>query len=260
MQLFKFLIFVAFALVLVSPLYAQTDVRPPGMKTMSIEEFQKRFDAIKKLGWVKTTRKGNTGIGQTLEQLLELNENNFALPDLGVAELKSHRIGSPSMVTMFTFDRNAWKMNAHEAIRKYGTKDKNGRLGLFVTLSFTPGNEGLFLKIEKDFVSVYHTSGEILVQWNTEMLLQRFVQKMSPGLVVAYAKNEMRDGIEWFKYERAQLLTEPSMEKFLAQLKAGNVLVDLRMHDTGTSARNHGTGFRTREDNLPTLFKTVKEL
>ena len=189
-----------------------------------------------------------------------MTENNIALPDLGEVELKAHRIGSSSIITLFTFNRKAWKMKPLEAIRKYGTKDKNGRPGLFVTLSFTPGNEGLFLKIEKDVVSVYHTSGEILVQWKTETLLQRFVQKMSPGLVVAYAKNEMRDGVEWFKYERAQLLTEPSTEKFLAQLKAGNVLVDLRMHDTGTSARNHGTGFRTREDNLPTFFKTVKEL
>jgi hypothetical protein len=78
---------------------------------------------------------------------------------------------------------------------------------------------------------------------------------------VAYAKSEMRDGnVEWFKYERAQLLTEPSPEKFLEQLKLGNVTVDLRLHDRGTSARNHGTGFRTREDNIPLLFKRVVEL
>jgi hypothetical protein len=230
------------------------------MKTFTIEEFQQKFDEIKKLGWIKTKRKGNTGIGQTLEQLLGLNENNFALPDLGTAELKSHRIGSPSMVTLFTFDRNAWKMSPLEAIRKYGTRDANGRLGLYFTLSNKPNGSGLYLRIEQETISVRHTSGVKVAEWSTGILAQRFVQKMSPGLVVVYAQSEMRDGVEWLKYERAQLLTEPSPEKFLEQLKLGNVLVDLRLHDRGTSARNHGTGFRTREDKIPLLFKRVVEL
>jgi hypothetical protein len=33
-----------------------------------------------------------------------------------------------------------------------------------------------------------------------------------------------------------------------------NILVDLRLHDKGTMARNHGTGFRAFESKLPLLF------
>ncbi|MGI8542366.1 MAG: MvaI/BcnI family restriction endonuclease, partial [Aridibacter sp.] len=87
---------------------------------MNIEEFSERFEQIKNLGWVKSMRRGPTGIGQTLEQLLGLEENNIALPDLHEVELKSHRIGSTSMITLFTFNRKAWKMKPLEAIRKYG--------------------------------------------------------------------------------------------------------------------------------------------
>jgi len=37
-----------------------------------------------------------------------------------------------------------------------------------------------------------------------------------------------------------------------------DILVDLRLHDKGTMARNHGTGFRTFEDKLPLLFSTIE--
>ena len=42
--------------------------------------------------------------------------------------------------------------------------------------------------------------------------------------------------------------------------KTGNLLVDLRLHDKETMARNHGTGFRTFEDKLPLLFKKIEDI
>lgn len=49
---------------------------------MTITQFKKSFKKIKKKGWVKSLRRGPTGVGHTLEQLLGLDENNIALPDL----------------------------------------------------------------------------------------------------------------------------------------------------------------------------------
>jgi len=39
---------------------------------MDIKEFSKKFEEIKRLGWVKSKRRGPTGVGQTLEQLLKV--------------------------------------------------------------------------------------------------------------------------------------------------------------------------------------------
>ena len=44
------------------------------------------------------------------------------------------------------------------------------------------------------------------------------------------------------------------------QFRQENILVDLRLHDKGTMARNHGTGFRTYENKLPCLFENIQEL
>ena len=43
------------------------------------------------MGFVKTLRKGPTGIGYTLETLLEIDENNISSPDFGEIELKAQR-------------------------------------------------------------------------------------------------------------------------------------------------------------------------
>lgn len=114
---------------------------------MTLKEFKRKFEEIKDQ-WFPSLRKGPTGIGYTFESLIGLEENNIALPDLGEVELKAHRVDSSSMITLFTFNRRAWKMKPIIAVKKYGTPDENGRLGLYFTMARTPNSAGLFLHIE----------------------------------------------------------------------------------------------------------------
>ncbi len=197
-------------------------------KNLTLSKFKKVFPKIKEQGWIKSHRKGPTGIGHTLEQLLGFTENNIALPDLGNIELKAHRIGSSSMITLFTFNRKAWRMKPLDAVRKYGTPDENKRLGLYFTMSRTPNSMGLFLHIEVDKISVRHISGEVIAEWELNTLAERFMKKL-PGLVLVSAFSEMRGDIEWFQYDRAQLLTGTSPDIISNQLWAQNILFDVRM-------------------------------
>ena len=228
-------------------------------KKLTLKEFTTAFKRIKKLGFVRSRRRGPTGIGHCLETLLGISEDNIALPDLHKAELKAHRIGSSSMITLFTFNRKAWKMNPLQAIQKYGTRDRNGRLGLYFTMSLAPNSQGLFLHTDERIVSVRHISGEVIAEWQLDDLKKQFLKKM-PALLLVSAFCEERDGVEWFHFSSARLLTNTSEDTLLNQLRSGNILVDLRLHDRGTSARNHGTGFRTYEDKLPQLFNNIKKL
>ena len=226
---------------------------------MTLDEFKKSFKKLKSQGWIKSIRRGPTGIGKTLEEYIGLIENNVALPDLGKIELKAHRINSTSMITLFTFNRKAWKMRPLEAIRNYGTPDNTGRLGLYFTMSRTPNSSGLFLHVESNAISVRHISGNIIAEWEMKALANRFIQKI-PALILVSAFSEIRGDIEWFKFDRAQILKDTSEDILQNQLLAGNILVDLRLHDKTTSARNHGTGFRAHVDKLPLLFKIVEDL
>lgn len=224
------------------------------MNELTIAIFKKKFARVREKGWIASKRKGPTGVGQTLEYYLvpkgwipRMKENNIALPDLGTVELKAHRVGSSSMITLFTFNRKAclqngsfsrqaWKMNPLQAIKKYGTRDSNGRLGMYFTMARTPNSMGLFLHIDKATIDVRHISGEIIAEWQLEVLAERFAKKI-PGLVLVSAFSEMRGEIEWFKYDRAQLLTGTSPEIIRNQLWAGNVLFDLRMDTRPTKSK-----------------------
>jgi hypothetical protein len=226
---------------------------------MTLDEFREAFAKIKLAGYSRSTRSGSTGVGHTFETLLGLKEDNIALPDLGEVEVKARRINSTSMVTLFTFNRKAWVMKPLEAVKKYGTLDKHGRQGLYFTMARTPTSTGLFLHIEEELISVRHISGEVIAVWNLEQLANQFMKKL-PALILVSALSEIRDGIEWFNYSRAQLLTGTSTDILREQILAGNVLVDLRLHDQVTRARNHGTGFRAREDKLSFIFREASEL
>lgn len=76
-------------------------------KQLTIATFKKKFARVREKDWIASKRKGPTGVGQTLEYYLGMKENNIALPDLGTVELKAHRVGSSSMITLFTFNRKA---------------------------------------------------------------------------------------------------------------------------------------------------------
>jgi len=226
---------------------------------MTLEEFITKFRMIKDKGFIPTSRKGPTGIGHTLETHLGIIENNNAHPDIEGAELKAHRTKGNSLITLFTFNNKVWKMPPLEAVKKHGSLDKDGRQGLYYTMSLKPNSVGLFLDVQKTEISVRHISGEVVATWQLKTLVDRFMQKM-PALLFVSAFTEERDGLEYFHFYRAQLMKGTSPELLANQFREENILVDLRLHDKGTMARNHGTGFRTYEDKLPFLFQSITDL
>jgi len=227
---------------------------------MKIKEFQKRMKNIKSKGFIRSKRKGPTGIGYTLETELGIEENNIALPDLGFAELKSHRENHTGLMTLFTFNKKAWKIKSLLAIKKYGSYDLNKRKGMYYTISQKPNSAGLFLTCDGDNIQVQHTSGEVVLEWQMDSVAERLSQKVK-NIILVSAKVELRGGREYFHYYRARLL-KGSMNKqgLINAFISGNFVIDLRLHDKGTMARNHGTGFRVKADKLINLFSNISEI
>lgn len=200
------------------------------------------------MGYVVSLRRGNTGIGYTLETLLGLEENNLKTPDFGDVELKSQRNGVNNRVTMFTFNRGVWKIGPRELIEKYGYIDTNERPSLYCTANSKPNNQGLFVKVERDAVRLYHVNGSLVAEWTGERLIDRFKNKM-PALLIVNADTRINsDRKEEFWFNEAYLLTVPDVENLLDLIKKDIIIVDVRMHlRESRVVRNHGTGFRIDE-------------
>lgn len=151
-------------------------------------------------------------------------------------------------------------MDPLTAIKKYGSKDKNERLGMYYTMGITPNSVGLFLYVDNEIVSVRNVNGDIITTWQLSEIKKRFEAKVKNVLLVK-AKVEERDGIEHFLFNRAQLLSHGTTKTILKnQFEAGHLLVDFRLHQKGTMARNHGTGFRVLENNLDELYERIEEI
>lgn len=61
-----------------------------------------KLKEISKKGWIKNQRKGNSGgIGNTLEDLLGIEENNLPIPNAAEWELKAQRTNTTALTTLF---------------------------------------------------------------------------------------------------------------------------------------------------------------
>ncbi|MGC8673421.1 MAG: MvaI/BcnI family restriction endonuclease [Thermoplasmata archaeon] len=85
--------------------------------------------------WYPSHRKGDTGIGKTLEDLLGIKENNLPGPNGELVELKSIRKNSTSMITLFTRSPSP-KGSIRKLLYDYGYPSKKDptKLNLHVDL------------------------------------------------------------------------------------------------------------------------------
>ena len=228
-------------------------------RTVDLHTFKVRFSALRDEGFVKSRRRGDTGVGHTLEKHLGILENNISLPDLTTAELKAKRENASSRITLLTRDRKAWQLKQRHAIEKFGVSDDEGRPGLYYTLSATTKTRGFSVVNSRTEISVEHRSGSVLATWRHDVLADAFKKKF-PALLLVTAKSEIRQDGEWFHYNSAKLLSGASANRFYSCIAAGHISIDLRLHLEGRKVRNHGTAFRIPEVKLPNLFTSSRAI
>ena len=232
---------------------------------MNLQTLKKKLREIKKMGFIKTHRKGDTGIGKTLEDLLGIKENNIPLPDIGeVAELKSYRRIAKSMMTLFTLeplpkggDRDRLLLDNFG----YSKRDNNRSKELHSTLSCKRyNNQDLKLSVEKDKIKVKGRGRRINIFWDIESVKNKFYQKL-PALVYVLADIKIVKGVEYFNFNEAYLLEDFDFELFKKRVRADDILVDFRMYyRPNGSVRNHGTGFRVKIKKLDDCFSKRTKL
>ena len=233
---------------------------------MRLPKLRQLLQELNGAGFVKSKRKGPTGIGHTLEEWLGVSENNLPIPDIGGrVEIKATRSSANNLITLFTFNKAAWKQPQADIIRRLGyVDDKRSRPVLYSTvLASTPNTQGLqvFLSEDANTISVVHTeTGEVLASWDLFHMVGKFMTKFE-RLLLVHADSRKDGQTEKFHYKAASLLTEPSSQTFRNGFLSGKVFIDIRMHlPPDKPVRNHGTGFRVHEHDLPSLFGRIVNL
>ena len=233
-----------------------------GGEYMDIYELKKNLEHIKNKEYVESKRKGNTGVGYTLETLLGIKENNLKTSDFEKIELKSQRKNVSNKITLFTFNRAVWKIPQKELIERYGYVDTNGRKSLYCTVNTKPNNQGLYLSVHDTTLNLNHVDGTLVAEWKISNLIETFEKKM-PVLVIVFADTRINSNEkEEFWYNEAYFLEHPDVDNFIHLIKNDKIIVDIRMHlkNNNSTVRNHGTAFRIDEQFLYLCFGKKERL
>jgi hypothetical protein len=255
------------------------------------ESLIEKFKAIEKMGWIPNGRHGNVGgIGNTLEDLLGIKENNLPIANAAEWELKTQRVMTSSLTTLFHMEPSPQAVGfvsniflpkygwAHkEAGKKYGKSEMSFRQTIH---GETPSDRGFMVKINRTTkkVSISFNSKKVdprhkewLVSvkkrvgnlneldpepyWGFDDLKNKAGTKL---LNCFYVQAEVlkKDGKEFYHYGRVLMLRKFNFEGFLDALDDGNILVDF----DARSGHNHGTKFRLRQDCLPRLYEEAKQI
>ncbi|MBE6546082.1 MAG: glycosyl hydrolase [Ruminococcaceae bacterium] len=240
---------------------------------VTLNDFIGEFEKVKAMGWIQTHRIGPTGIGKTLEDLLGIPENNLDEPDFGDYELKSCRIDSNSMLTMFTRAPEPRRANTYLRM-KYGYSSNaydNDEKVLHSTLSadrFTPvADTGHKLKIScaADGIYIECEDGVENIFWSREALRACFEKKYKNKFVYAKALSRGEGANEEFKFIEAYEVSGFDYDAFISLLEEGKIYVDLRIgqyHHGRNKGKthDHGTGFRIKENDQHLLFKVKNKI
>lgn len=246
---------------------------------MDKEKIIAEFKRIQDLGFVKSKRRHNTGIGKTFEDYLGVTENNDKLPDFEGFEVKSQRALTSSFLTLFTKSptgpigaNTKLRDNFGEFYEEYPNLKKlhtsifsdryNTCNGLY---SFKIDNEREN-RCVKIVIKSLDTNQLIddSVYWSYDDLENALKSKLE-ALFYVNADHKVVDDEEFFHYTKALIFIKPSFEKLLELIDDGKIMVDIRI-GSYKSGRNkgkthdHGTGFRIKPADLRTLYEETIEI
>jgi len=225
--------------------------------------------------WYFSHRKGPTGVGKTLEDLLGIPENNIPGPNGEMVEIKAIREGEESMITLFTKTPGG-KNTIGILLDRFGHTDKTrGKKVLHTTLSGDKYTDvttehGVFpLKIDFDYddygnitlIQIVDYNHNTYAYWERAELERTFRSKLGGSLILVLALSRRESNRECFCYHKALLLKGFSFDKFIDLIKNGKIKIDLRIgrYPNGR-VHDHGTGFRISPNYIEHCFTSKKTI
>jgi hypothetical protein len=255
------------------------------MKIYTKDSLITELKNISEQGWIDNARHGNHGgIGNTLEDLLGIEENNLPIPNAAEWELKTQRINTSSLTTLFHIEPSprAVKFVPQILLLKYGwAHQEAGKKYPEQEMSFRQTIHGLSPSDRGFQVIIDRKNSKVLISFDSNKVAEKHLEwlkqvqtKIGLGqldpqpywgfddlsnkagtklLNCFYVQAEVKKekDREFYKYSKIMMLQKFNFDGFLNQIEKGNILVDF----DARSGHNHGTKFRMRQNCLPELYE-----
>lgn len=254
-------------------------------KIYTKQELINKLKEIAAMGWIPNARRGNAGgIGNTLEDLLGIAENNLPIPNAAEWELKTQRIKTTSLITLFHTEpsprairfvpqvflsKYGWphkeagkrypksEMSFRQTIHGQSRSDRGfkvviNRRARKILISFDAGSVDVRHKRWLESVKKRVGLGELNPQpyWGFDDLAHKAGTKLLNTFYVQAEVKKIR-GREHYRYTQIMMLQKFSFDGFLKALEEGKIFTDF----DARTGHNHGTKFRMKQDALPMLYE-----
>jgi hypothetical protein len=254
------------------------------MRLLTKEQMVRALAGLKDRGWIPSIRPANAGgIGNTIDGLLGLPENNLPIQDTAQWELKSHRVGSSSLLTLFHMEPQptARKVVPSILLPLYGWPDRSGRpdeqsfrqtlnAAQFTDRGFRilvdRADERVLVEFDATRVADRHNEWLTTVRervglgpldpqpyWDFQTLSLKASTKLLNAFYVG-VETKRESGQELFKIVDLVVLQGFDSDKFIDAIDVGDALIDF----DARTRHNHGTKFRLRQDATPGLYRYVE--
>lgn len=242
------------------------------------------------MGWIANARKGNHGgVGNTLEDLLGIKENNLPIPNAAEWELKAQRKSTASLTTLFHMEPSPQgaKIVTNLLLPYYGWSHKlagsdyskaeksfrsTTSARVYTDRGFTVLVDRQEQKVKFSFnaskvdrsrhkkwlesIKITAGLGELEPQpyWGFKDLMYKAGSKLKNTFYVL-ADNKREKGNEYFLFDEVSILADFNFDSFLDCIEKGIILIDF----DARSGHNHGTKFRIKQNNWPNLYKHIRK-
>lgn len=253
------------------------------MKLYTKEKLIEEFKKIREKGWIENGRPGNAGgVGNTVEDLLDIKENNLPIANAAEWELKCQRIDTSSLTTLFHMEPSPRAIGfvPKVLLPLYGWEHQT----IPGEQSFRQTINGLFCSDRGFKVVVNREARKVLISFDAKCVSDRHsgwldsirrkvgLSELNPQpywgfddlfhkagtklLNCFYIQAEVKteSGREYFWYKEIMILQKFGLDKFIKAIEDGFILIDF----DARTGHNHGTKFRLRQDAMPNLYEDVK--
>ena len=237
------------------------------MRLYSKENLIEEMRQIFSKGWHRSVKKtkdtrNDGAVGNTLEVLLGITENNLPIPNAQEWELKGQRSHTSSLITLKHIEPSPqaikivpsvllpqYGWSHKEAGRKYPLTEKSFRSTTYATGYTNRGFRIIVDRIQKKIRFIFDANNVDTSNTNLTLWLETVKQRAGLGPLnpepywgfedlkyligskirncfYATAETNVEQGHEYFLYERLHVLSGFSFDKFIDCIEQGGVFVD----------------------------------
>ena len=235
---------------------------------------KEKLDKIKNLGWTECENKNKSVTGKTLENLLEINPDNFEIPDYNTVEIKSKMSKRENYIDLFCATPDSYVLETKRLYDKYGYLDSNNyKILNFVLYGefLKPINNEYSARLRIDYknkkviMEVYNKDNELidnLSSWSFELLEEKLSRKLNYVCFVEGDKKFSHNTL-YVRYDKYKFYKLKKFSDFIQLLKRGQIRISftLGVYKSGIKSgkmHDHGTQFSIRKENLKLLFDEIE--